>query len=38
MCLTNFARLEARTEVWLGSGLDCIIHALNLDLVVNFRA
>jgi ribonuclease HI len=32
--LANFARSEARTMVWLGSGPDCVVQELNLDLDV----
>jgi ribonuclease HI len=30
-CLANFARAEARTDFWLGSGPDCVLQALDLD-------
>jgi type III secretory pathway component EscS len=30
-CLANFARAEARTDFWLGSGPECVLQALDLD-------
>jgi ribonuclease HI len=34
-CLANFARAEAHTMVWHGSGPDCVRQALDHDLVVS---
>ena len=36
--LAKFARAESQTMMWLGSGPDCVLQALELDLNVTLDA